>query len=79
MPQRKAKTAKPAKTEPAEGYRQTLHIGCDADALAELDAIAERMRKHPIYGRLHSKVSRERAALFAIVIAHSLEEWPAIA
>ena len=69
MTRRKDKpTAAAEPTPPAapEGYRQTLHLGLDATDLANLDAIAKRMREHPIYGRLHPNIGREKAARFAI-------------
>lgn len=59
----------------AEGYRQTLHLGLDARDLDNLDAIAARMRSHPIIGPLHSKIGREKAARYAI--AHVAQHPPA--
>jgi hypothetical protein len=74
----------PAAAEPAtpperpESYRQTLHLACDASDLQDLDAIADRVRNHPIHGRLHSNVGRKKAARFAIAQFARLpvDKWP---
>src|SRR5262245_15739054 len=77
---RKAKTTEPAPPpERPEGYRQTVHLGCKAADLQDLDKIAGDMRKHPIHGRGRPDPSREKAALFAIAQFARLpvDKWPA--
>lgn len=71
-----SKRTKPEPAEPrTEGYRQTMHLGLDATDLENLDKIAERMRRDPIIGRLHTNIGREKAARYAI--AFCVEHAPA--
>jgi hypothetical protein len=49
----------------------TVHLSFDATDLDNLDKIAERLRKHPIHGRMHANIGREKAARWAI--AHCAE------
>lgn len=75
---RKRKPAEPIKpTEPErpEGYRQTLHVGCYARDLANLDKIVENLKLDPVIGGLHANIGREKAARFAF--AKCAENLPA--
>lgn len=80
MTNRKAKPTPPEPKPPErpEGYRQTLHLSCKTIDLQDLDTLADLIRKHPIHGRLHSNVGREKAALFAVatLVRLPVEKWP---
>lgn len=59
----------PAPSEPGESRspsNQTLHLSLEEPDLRNLDAIVELLKRHPIHGRLHANIGRQKAARFAI-------------
>lgn len=79
MPKRSSKNTAPAERAPQPeperppGYRQTIHLGCDATDLKNLDKCVAKLERDPIFGRIKG-LGRERAALVAI--AHFAEKGP---